>query len=131
MTERFANVDAYLASFSPKERSLLVKLRKAIRSAAPKAEEVISYNMPAYKYFGMLVYFAGHKEHAGIYPMPSAIIAFKKELSAYTTAKSTVQFPYGQPLPLELIRRIIQFRVKENEEKEMARKVKKVPVKKK
>lgn len=125
MTERFETVDAYIASFPPKIRTALEKMRKTIRAAAPAAEEVISYNMPAYKYNGMLVYFAAHTGHAGLYPMPSAIVAFKKELSGYTTAKSTVQFPYDAPVPVDLIKKIVLFRVKENEEKAAAKKPKK------
>lgn len=124
MTTRFSTVDEYIASFPPKEKKALTTLRKAIRAAAPEAQEVISYNMPAYKHHGMLVYFAAHTGHAGLYPMPSAIIAFKKELAAYTTAKSTVQFPYDKPIPLALISKMVQFRVKENEEKLAAKKTK-------
>jgi uncharacterized protein YdhG (YjbR/CyaY superfamily) len=125
MTERFSTVDAYIASFPPKIKAALEKLRKTIRAAAPAAQEVISYNMPAYKHHGMLVYFAAHTGHAGLYPMPSAIIAFKKELAAYTTAKSTVQFPYDKPIPLDLVTKMVKFRVKENEEKLAAKKPKK------
>lgn len=89
-------------------------MRQTIRQAAPKAEEVISYQMPAFKFYGMLVYFAGFNNHIGFYPTTSAINKFKKELSAYAGAKGTVRFPLDEPLPLKLVERIVKFRVKEN-----------------
>ena len=93
------------------------KLRQTIRKAAPEAEEVISYQMPAYKLQGMLVYFAAYKNHIGFYPTGSGIFAFKKELSIYECSKGTVRFPLDKPLPLGLIGKIVKFRVKENLEK--------------
>src|SRR4051812_15280363 len=112
------NVNAYIAIFPPTTRELLEQVRATIQKAAPKAEEVISYGMPAYKYNGMLVYFAGYKHHIGFYPTGSGIAAFKKELSVYKGAKGSVQFPLDQPLPLSLIAKMVKFRVKENTEKE-------------
>lgn len=108
------DVDGYIKEFPNEVKIMLKQLRSIIKKSAPKAEEVISYSMPAYKYHGMLVYFAANKNHIGLYPMPSAIIKFKKELSKYKTAKSTVQFPIGEKLPLGLIAKIIKFRVIEN-----------------
>jgi uncharacterized protein YdhG (YjbR/CyaY superfamily) len=107
-------VDGYIASFPPAVREQLEKLRALIRKTAPKAEEVISYKMPAYKLDGMLVYFAGYEKHIGFYPMPSAIAAFRKELAVYKSAKGSVQFPVDKPLPVKLITAMIRFRVQEN-----------------
>ena len=92
-------------------------MRKTIKAAAPKAEELISYQMPAYKYKGVLVYFAAFEKHIGFYATPTGHAAFKKELSAYKTGKGSVQFPLTEPMPLDLVKKIVQFRVKENEAK--------------
>jgi uncharacterized protein YdhG (YjbR/CyaY superfamily) len=110
-------VDEYLEPFPPAVRNTLEKLRQTIKAAAPKAEEVISYMMPAYKQNGALVYFGGYKTHIGFYPTAGAIEAFKKELSAYEGSKGTIRFPIDKPLPLGLISKIVKFRVKENEVK--------------
>lgn len=118
-----ATVDDYIAGFPPPVKKLLSTLRKTIKSAAPKAEELISYQMPAYKYKGVLVYFAAFEKHIGFYATPTGHSAFKKELSGYKTGKGSVQFPLTEPLPLDLIKRIVQFRVKENESKAL----KKIP----
>ena len=116
-TTKPLSVDNYIAG-QPKEiQEIMKKLRTTIRKAAPDAEEMISYGMPAYKYHGPLVYFAANKNHTGFYPTPSGIEAFKKELSGYEGAKGSVQFPYDEKLPLDLITRIVKFRVKENREK--------------
>ncbi len=88
-------------------------MRETIRKAAPKAEETISYGMPAYKLKGTLVWFAAHSNHIGFYPGVSGIAAFKKELSPYKSAKGSVQFPVDEPLPLGLVARIVKFRLKE------------------
>jgi uncharacterized protein YdhG (YjbR/CyaY superfamily) len=111
------NTDEYISQFPVKQQKALEEIRKAIKAAAPKAEEVISYSMPAYKLNGMLVYFAGYENHIGFYPTPSGIEAFKKELANYKSAKGSVQFPIDQPLPLALIKKMVQFRIKENTEK--------------
>lgn len=109
------NVDEYIASFSEETQVLLQQVRVAVRKAAPNAEEVISYNMPAYKCYGrILVYFAGFKNHIGFYPISSAIKEFQKELSVYKGAKGSVQFPLNKPMPLNIISKIVKFRVKEN-----------------
>ncbi len=110
-------VDEYLKAFSPSVRKKLNALRKTIREAAPQADEVISYQMPAYKYRGMLVYFAAYKNHIGFYPAAKGIEAFQKELSAYERSKGTVRFPIDKPLPYGLISQIVKFRMKQNEEK--------------
>ena len=118
-------VDAYIAGFPKDAQTLLEQLRTAIMKAAPDAEEVISYQMPAYKYFGMLVYFAGYKNHIGFYPGAAGIETFKKELSIYKGAKGSVQFPLDKPLPIQLIAKIVAFRGKENLKRAAATKNKK------
>ena len=111
---QYANVDAYIASFPESTQKRLQQIRTLTKKAAPGAEELISYNMPGYKYQGVLVYFAGYKNHCGFYAAPTGHAAFKKELSVYKTGKGSVQFPHNQPLPTALITKIVQFRVKEN-----------------
>lgn len=111
------SVAAYIASFPPATRRQLSAIRKTIKAAAPKAEELISYQMPAYKYKGVLVYFAAFEKHIGFYATPTGHSAFKKELSKYKTGKGSVQFPLTEPLPLDLVKRIVLFRVKENDAK--------------
>lgn len=117
-----ANVDEYIAGFPKEIQQLLKAVRATIKKAAPKAEEMISYQMPAYKYYGSLVYFAAFKNHIGFYATPTGHTAFKKELSVYKEGKGSVQFPHNQPLPLALISRIVKFRVKENLERERVKK---------
>jgi uncharacterized protein YdhG (YjbR/CyaY superfamily) len=92
-------------------------MKATIKKAAPKAEEVISYGMPAFKFHGLLVWFAAYTRHIGFYPRVSAIQAFKKEIAKYKNAKGSVQFPLHKPLPLALIKKMVQYRVKENLEK--------------
>jgi uncharacterized protein YdhG (YjbR/CyaY superfamily) len=110
-----ATVDEYVKRFPPKVRTILQKLRQIIKKAAPKAEELISYQIAGYKYQGMLIYFAAWEKHISVYPAPREHEAFKKELSAYKGGKGTVQFPIDKPLPWGLITKIVKFRVKENE----------------
>lgn len=121
-TTSLNSVDGYIAAFPPAVREQLEKLRALIQKNAPKAEEVISYKMPAYKLDGMLVYFAGYEKHIGFYPMPSAIAAFSKELAVYKNAKGSVQFPVDKPLPVKLIAAMVKFRVQENLAKAKAKK---------
>jgi uncharacterized protein YdhG (YjbR/CyaY superfamily) len=113
-----ADVREYIAGFPKEVQSLLQTIRSTIKNAAPNAVESISYKMPAYKYFGVLVYFAGYKNHIGFYPGSSGIAEFKKELSVYKGAKGSVQFPLDKPIPVSLVRKIIKFRVNQNIEKE-------------
>ncbi len=112
-----ATVDEYIGAFPKEVQPLLNQVRQTIKKAAPNAEELISYAMPAYKLNGVLVYFAGYKNHIGFYATPTGHEAFKKELSKYKEGKGSVQFPIDQQLPLSLITRIVKFRVKENEVK--------------
>jgi uncharacterized protein YdhG (YjbR/CyaY superfamily) len=125
---KISTVEEYIAQQSPELRAPLRQLRETIRKAAPEAEEILSYQMPAYKFHGMLLWFAAHKSHFGLYPMASTIVKFKSKLGAYEIRKGTIQFPFGKTLPLKLITEITKFRVKENIEKirlkEMTRKKK-------
>lgn len=114
---KFKTVEEYISTLPQHAKSILQEFRKTIQKAAPQAEEVISYNMPAFKLHGMLLWYAAWKEHIGFYPMPSALEVFKKELSAYKGAKGSVQFPIDKPLPLNLVTKIVKYRVKENLEK--------------
>lgn len=111
------NVDEYIAEFPKDTQKLLEEIRTVIKKAAPEAEETISYAMPTFKLHGNLVHFAAYKNHIGFYPAPNGIDEFKKELSVYKGAKGSVQFPLNKPMPLDLISRIVKFRVKENSEK--------------
>ena len=116
------NIDAYIAGFPIEVQRKLEEIRTAIRKAAPEAEETISYAIPTFKLQGNLVHFAAFKNHIGFYPAPGGIEAFKKELSSYEGAKGSVQFPLEDPLPLDLITKIVKFRVKENLEKAKTKK---------
>jgi uncharacterized protein YdhG (YjbR/CyaY superfamily) len=109
------NTDEYIKQFPVLQQKAMEEIRKAIKTTAPQAEETISYQMPAYKYNGPLVYFAAYDHHIGFYPTPSGIEAFKKELAGYKGAKGSVQFPLDKPMPVSLVKKIVQFRVKENE----------------
>lgn len=118
---RVKDTDEYISSFPKETQKLLKQLRAAIRKAAPAAEEGISYNMPYYKLHGRLVYFAGYEKHIGLYPMTSGIEQFKKEISKYKWAKGSLQLPLDKPLPIDLVTRIVSFRVKENLQKKEAK----------
>ncbi len=107
----FNSIDQYIADFPPNVQDILQKIRAVIREAAPEAQEKISYQIPTFYQNGNLVHFAAYKNHIGFYPTPNAIEAFKKELSAYNGAKGSVQFPINQPIPYELISKIVKFRV--------------------
>jgi uncharacterized protein YdhG (YjbR/CyaY superfamily) len=108
------NIDEYIAGYPENIRIILGRIRSAIREAAPEALEKISYSMPSFTLYGMLLYFAAHTNHLGFYPFKSAIKAFKSELEPYSTSEGTVQFPYNKPLPINLIKKIVKFRVEEN-----------------
>jgi len=124
-TEKYSeSVSKYISGFPEETQQLLKQLRQTIITAAPEAEEVISYSMPGYKKNGMVVWFAGYSGHIGFYPGASGITAFKKELSVYKGAKGSVQFPLTKPLPLDLISNIVKFRISENQAKLDAKKKK-------
>jgi len=118
-SKSFKNIDEYLALQPVQVRAALQKLRKIIKSVAPESEEVISYSMPAFKYHGMLVGFAGWKNHAGFYPWNSRTVdEFKDELKKYTTSKGAIQFPLDKPIPVTLVKKIVKTRMKDNLAKE-------------
>ena len=108
------NTEEYIQTFPPEIQESLRKIRNAVKEIAPEAEETISYGIPTFKLNGNLVHFAAYANHIGFYPTPSAMTAFREELMDYETSKGAVKFPLGHPLPLDLIRRIVTFRVKEN-----------------
>lgn len=110
----FKDFDEYFSQQTPEVQILLEQMRQTIKKAAPEAQEVISYNMPAFKYHGMLVYFAAYKNHIGFYATPTGHSEFKEDLSVYKQGKGSVQFPLTKPLPLDLIAKIVKFRVKKN-----------------
>ena len=110
----FSSMDEYIATFPEEIQKILEELRATIKASAPDAEERISYQMPTFALKGNLVHFAAFKKHIGFYPTPSGIQAFKHELSIYEGAKGSVKFPIEKPLPLELISKIVKFRVAEN-----------------
>ncbi len=112
-----ASVDEYIALFPKDVRKKLTQLRKLLSQCAPEAEERISYQMPAFFLNGVLVWFAAHTNHIGFYPKASAISRFKREISTFKSAKGSVQFPMDEPLPVELIRKMVRFRVVENASK--------------
>ena len=118
------DIDEYIAGFPTEIQERLEKVRKTIRDAAPEAEEAIKYRMPTFVLNGNLVHFAAFKNHIGLYPAPHAIEEFKDELSVYEGAKGTVRFPLGQPIPYELIGRIVKLRVADSLAKAAAKKKK-------
>jgi uncharacterized protein YdhG (YjbR/CyaY superfamily) len=110
----FKTIDEYIALFPKDIQSILEELRQAIKDVAPQAEEVISYQIPTFKLNGNLVHFAAYKNHIGFYPTSSGIELFKGELSSYKTSRGAVRFPIDEPIPFDIVKRIVRFRVKEN-----------------
>ena len=108
------DIDEYIAGFPQEVQEILQKVRSTIRKAAPEAEEAIKYQIPTFVLKGNLVHFAAFKNHIGFYPAPRGIEEFKEELAAYKGAKGSVQFPLDQPIPYDLIDRIVRFRVQDN-----------------
>ena len=115
MKATITTIDEYILQYPPEVQALMKALRATIREAAPTAGEKISWGMATFVLHGNLVHFAGEKKHIGFHPAPSAIEAFAPELAGYHTSKGTVQFPYEKPLPLELISKMVRFRVTEQE----------------
>jgi uncharacterized protein YdhG (YjbR/CyaY superfamily) len=112
------SVDAYIVAFSPDVQAMLEQIRTTIRETAPDAQETISYGMPTFTLNGRyLVYFAAYKRHIGLYPAPVGAAEFHEAVSRYGAGKGTLKFPLDQPLPLDLIRSIVQFRIKQNSER--------------
>lgn len=112
-----ADIDGYISQFSPDVRAVLRDVRAAIRRAAPEAEETISYQMPAFRQHGILVYFAAWKKHIGLYPPISGDKAVEKAIARYAGPKGNLLFPLDEPMPLDLIERIVKVRVKQDTEK--------------
>jgi len=110
----FVSIDEYIATFPEETQKILEELRATIKACAPGAEEKISYQMPTFALKGNLVHFAAWKNHIGFYPTPTGTQEFRKELSIYQGAKGSIQFPIDKPLPLDLISKIVRFRVAEN-----------------
>jgi uncharacterized protein YdhG (YjbR/CyaY superfamily) len=113
----YTTIDEYIQGFPEPVQSKLQELRQLILDIAPEAQEKISYQAPTFYLNGNLVHFAAHAEHIGFYPTPSGIAEFEDELSGYKHAKGSVQFPLDEPLPMDLIRKIVVFRVEENRKK--------------
>ncbi|MBE0409468.1 MAG: DUF1801 domain-containing protein [Anaerolineales bacterium] len=110
-------IDEYIAGFPQDIQAILQEIRNTIRKAAPQAQETIKYRMPTFTLGGNLVHFAAFKNHIGFYPTPSGIDHLKEELSAYKSGKGSVRFPLDEPIPFDLIRRMVELRIKENLEK--------------
>jgi len=111
---KFQTVDEYISALPGPARNAAASLRQAIQQAAPQAEETISYNMPAFKWNGMLVWYGAFKNHIGFYPRVSAIAAFKSELAPFKTSRGAIQFPIDEPIPINLVKDIVRFRIVEN-----------------
>jgi uncharacterized protein YdhG (YjbR/CyaY superfamily) len=119
--DKIASVKDYISGIPSNRKAGFIELHETILAAAPGAESCISYSMPAIKLHGIVVYYACWENHMAIYPMPSALKSFAKDLAAYETSKSTIQFPHGKPIPGKLIRDIVEFRVRENTMKREAK----------
>jgi len=113
----FNDVDSYISSFPGETQKLLERIRQTINKAAPEAKESINYGIPTMTYYGNLVHFAAFKNHIGFYPGPEGIEAFRSELSVYEGGKGSVKFPIDKPIPFDLIKAIVKFRVIRNAEK--------------
>ena len=110
----FATVNEYISEFPEEIRIILEEIRETIQQAAPDAREGIKYGMPTFVLNGNLVHFAAYKNHIGFYPAPSGIDAYIDDLAVYRTGKGTIQFPIDQPIPFHLVKKVVEFRVKEN-----------------
>lgn len=119
---KFKTIDEYHAAFPAEVQTILAEIRTTIKQAAPNAEEVISYNMPAFRQHGILVYYAAYKSHIGFYSLPSGNQAFQKQLAKYKQGKGSIQFPIDEPMPLKLITEMVKYRLKEDQEKYEAKK---------
>jgi uncharacterized protein YdhG (YjbR/CyaY superfamily) len=120
----FQTVDEYIGTFPKDVQDTLEKIRQTIKKAAPEAEEVISYQLPAFKFHGMLIYFSAYKDHYSLsFPPPFHVFdVFKNELSPYEISKTTIKFPMDHPIPFELVSEIVKYRAKENLEREKKKK---------
>jgi uncharacterized protein YdhG (YjbR/CyaY superfamily) len=116
------NIDEYIAAFSPEVQTILERIRQTIHQAAPEAQETISYSMPAFTQSGILVYFAAFKNHIGLFPPVSGDAAIEKAIAPYAGEKGNLRFPLDEPIPYELIARIVKLRIKQNLAKAGAKK---------
>ncbi|HSW57929.1 MAG TPA: DUF1801 domain-containing protein [Dehalococcoidales bacterium] len=114
MSTNYSTIDEYIQTFPPEIRLLLEQIRQIIREAAPEAKETISYQMPTFRLNGNLVHFAAFKNHIGFYPTPSGTEKFQKELLPFKSGKGSIQFPLDKPIPFDLIKKIVLFRIEEN-----------------
>jgi uncharacterized protein YdhG (YjbR/CyaY superfamily) len=117
---KFTSVDEYIGSFPKGIRIILQQIRNTVKEAAPEAVETIKYQMPTFTLHGNLIHFGAFRNHIGIYPVPKGDNIFRKELSVYVAEKSTIRLPFDKPMPLDLIKKIIELRVKETESKIIA-----------
>lgn len=124
-TKSYSSMDEYISKFPAEIRKKLEEIRATIRAAAPEAVEKISYQMPTFYLHGNLVHFAAFTHHISLFPAPNGVKAFEKELANYETSKGTIKFPLDKPIPLELISRITQYRVAENQQKAQAKSARK------
>lgn len=124
MAKTWIDVDEYIAAQPAEIKSKLQQLRQVILKAAPGAEETISYQMPAFKLNGVLVYFGAFKDHYSLFPTRSGLIAFEAKLKPYKLSKGTIQFSYNKPIPVKLVTDIVKFRAKENAQKAALKKIK-------
>ena len=116
-SEAPATIDTYIVAFPDDVQAVLQQIRRTIHETAPEATEAISYGMPTFKLHGNLVHFGAFKSHIGFYPAPTGMESFQEELAPYKQGKGSAQFPLDKPMPLDLIRRIVEFRVQENKGK--------------
>ena len=123
---RFQTIDEYISCQESTHQPLLIKLRETIRKAAPNAEEVISYNMPAFKFHGILVYFAAHEKHIGFYAMKAVMTVFKDKLEHYRSGEATIRFGLDKPIPVKLVTAIVKYRANENLEKKQRKEMTKI-----
>jgi uncharacterized protein YdhG (YjbR/CyaY superfamily) len=110
-------IDDYIATFPAEVQAILQRIRATIREAAPEAEEAIKYGIPTFTLHGNLVHFGGYKSHVGFYPAPSGIEAFQDDLARYQSGRGTLRFPLDEPIPYQLITRVVRFRIAENQAK--------------
>jgi len=118
-------IEEYIAGFPPDVQAILQQIRATIREEAPEAQEAIKYQIPTFVLNGNLVHFAAFKKHIGFYPTPTGTEHFQAQLSGYKVAKGTIQFPLSEPIPFDLIREIVRFRVEESREAAEAKRKKK------
>ena len=130
-TNKPDNIDEYISLFPPPVQEILKQIRTTIKATVPEAEETISYGMPTFTLHGnYLIYFAAYKNHIGVYPVPGGNPDFEKEFSNYTTSgRGTIQFPLNKPMPLEMIKKIVLFRVQESQQKPRKKRTKRTSTK--